>query len=496
MPAPSALNGLSTTTIAVGALVTATITIVYTWRSHSHSIASGAKSLNELPGPRPKPIIGNARDFPTRARYQAFSKYREQYGDIVHLRLPTFHLVLLSKLDDADELLNKRAHIWSARPYNRMVDDYCGFAWGLITTQPTASFYEQRKVFRKVMGPHVVSDFDLLIEEEAKNLIKNARGFSGDPHDIIHDATGAVVIRIAYGDKVHAQYGPELVELNLSTMAFITWSMTQLWIINLLPISRFIPTWFPGLQWPAVAKRGSELTSKLRHWVYDMIKEEYERGTADPSVISKYIGDSSISKESLRDGTALMYLGGVDTTGTALMSLFANLLIHPHVQKRLHQELDAALTPGHFPTFADLESMQYLKATWNEVPRVSPPVPGALPHVNSTDDVWNGYFFPKGTILIANIGDLLRDPRKWGEDAHEFKPERFLPEYNPRAGEMPSVESIVFGFGRRICPGRHFAHRNGMMFAAAMLSTYEILPPAGEAPPDKIEYTPTQVRYG
>ncbi|KAG8848706.1 hypothetical protein FRB91_010549 [Serendipita sp. 411] len=179
-------NAVSTTTIAIGALTTATIAVYYTWRSSS-SASKGCRSLNELPGPKPKPLIGNARDFPTKARYQVFSKYREQYGDIVHLRLPTFHLLVLSNIDDVEELLNKRAHIWSARPYNRMVDDYCGFAWGLITAQPTPSFYEQRKVFRKVMGPHVISQFDLLIEEEAKNLIKRAENFSGDPHDILHE---------------------------------------------------------------------------------------------------------------------------------------------------------------------------------------------------------------------------------------------------------------------------------------------------------------------
>ncbi|KAG8766688.1 hypothetical protein FRC16_007603, partial [Serendipita sp. 398] len=71
-------NAVSTTTIAIGALTTATIAVYYTWRSSS-SASKGCRSLNELPGPKPKPLIGNARDFPTKARYQVFSKYREQY---------------------------------------------------------------------------------------------------------------------------------------------------------------------------------------------------------------------------------------------------------------------------------------------------------------------------------------------------------------------------------------------------------------------------------
>jgi cytochrome P450 len=44
---------------------------------------------------------------------------------------------------------------------------------------------------------------------------------------------------------------------------------------------------------------------------------------------------------------------------------------------------------------------------------------------------------------------ILRDPRLWGDDANEFRPERFLSEHNPRAKDLPDVESIGFGFGRR-----------------------------------------------
>jgi cytochrome P450 len=44
---------------------------------------------------------------------------------------------------------------------------------------------------------------------------------------------------------------------------------------------------------------------------------------------------------------------------------------------------------------------------------------------------------------------MTRDPRIWGDDADTFRPERFLIEYNPRADELPDVESFPFGFGRR-----------------------------------------------
>jgi cytochrome P450 len=44
---------------------------------------------------------------------------------------------------------------------------------------------------------------------------------------------------------------------------------------------------------------------------------------------------------------------------------------------------------------------------------------------------------------------MMRDRRIWGDDADVFKPERFLAEYNPKVDELPDVESLPFGFGRR-----------------------------------------------
>jgi hypothetical protein len=39
------------------------------------------------------------------------------------MRLPNRHILALNSLEDAEELLSKRANIWSGRPYNRVVND-------------------------------------------------------------------------------------------------------------------------------------------------------------------------------------------------------------------------------------------------------------------------------------------------------------------------------------------------------------------------------------
>ncbi|KAI0265250.1 cytochrome P450, partial [Russula aff. rugulosa BPL654] len=66
------------------------------------------------------------------------------------------------------------------------------------------------------------------------------------------------------------------------------------------------------------------------------------------------------------------------------------------------------------------------------------------------DDVYKGYFIPKGQILHKAI---LHDPELYPEP-EEFKPERFLNK-DGTVKEDPAI-SLAFGIGKRICPGRHF----------------------------------------
>jgi cytochrome P450 len=53
-----------------------------------------------------------------------------------------------------------------------------------------------------------------------------------------------------------------------------------------------------------------------------------------------------------------------------------------------------------------------------------------------------------------------------------FKPERFLDE-NGSLRDDP-VLSLVFGVGKRICPGRHFADATLFIVASSVLSVFNV----------------------
>lgn len=58
----------------------------------------------------------------------------------------------------------------------------------MIVAQPGPRFNEQRKVFRKVLGPQVVSSYDGIIEQNIPQLLTALSGYSGDPYLIIQES--------------------------------------------------------------------------------------------------------------------------------------------------------------------------------------------------------------------------------------------------------------------------------------------------------------------
>ena len=148
------------------------------------------------------------------------------------------------------------------------------------------------------------------------------------------------------------------------------------------------------------------------------------------------------------------------------------MMAFPQVQRRAQVELDAVVGRTRLPTFADAPHLPYVRAIIKEVLRWRPPVPLGVPHKTAEDDWYEGMFIPKGTKCVANIWQCNHDRAIFGDDADEFRPERHLDD----KGELESgpIETnqeghSTFGFGRRICVGKHLANDSLFIHTARIL---------------------------
>jgi hypothetical protein len=118
----------------------------------------------------------------------------------------------------------------------------------------------------------------------------------------------------------------------------------------------------------------------------------------------------------------------------------------------------------------------------------------AIPHRSTQNDIFEGQFIPAGTIVIPNIWYTIiisitrlyslslnraisQDPTIY-PSPEIFDPVRFMPfEIQPKEREgivATDPQTYAFGYGRRICPGRHLGSSSAWFAMASILATFSI----------------------
>jgi cytochrome P450 len=165
---------------------------------------------------------------------------------------------------------------------------------------------------------------------------------------------------------------------------------------------------------------------------------------------------------------------------------------YPEVQRRAQEDIDR-LVSNRLPTFDDFDSLPYVRAIIKEIVRWGPVVPLGLPHAVLKDDVYEGYFIPKGTTVIGNIWYVSLSKkslslistrvyrRAMAHDADVY-PDPFHFDPSRHLGAEPQLDpfKFIFGFGKRVCPGAHLAELSLFLNVACTLAVFDISKPVDE----------------
>ncbi|KAJ7467770.1 cytochrome P450 [Mycena galericulata] len=171
-----------------------------------------------------------------------------------------------------------------------------------------------------------------------------------------------------------------------------------------------------------------------------------------------------------------MYTGGADTTVPALGTFFLAMLASPETQKKGQMKIDTVIDKGHLPDFEDEDSLPYVSTVVKEVLRWRSVTPVAIPHFLPVEDEYKGYRLPAGSIVIPNAWQV--DFLLTNLTIYPVQPERFLLDDKPNPAM--NYPDAAFGFGRRICPGRHMASSSVWISVVSILATFDITKAVGD----------------
>ncbi|PCH34104.1 cytochrome P450 [Wolfiporia cocos MD-104 SS10] len=276
-------------------------------------------------------------------------------------------------------------------------------------------------------------------------------------------------------------------------------SVPGTWAVDFLPQLQYLPQWLPGTGFLKVAEKMRKDGLDAAWGIYDWCKQStFQDSAITPNLCSRILteSDGALSKQDESDlvFSATMIMGGGTDTNISTMQTFILAMIHyPEVQKLAQAEIDSVIGPNHLPTIRDKPSLPYVRSVIAEVFRWNPAAPLAVVHSMSEEDVYNGYYLPNGSIVVPNVWHMTHDPEHYPEPM-EFKPEWY--QYDD--AQMAKVMGLGFGFGRRVCPGSHFAEGTIFAMVSTILACCNITPARdeyGNAILPEIEYSTGTIAF-
>ncbi|XP_063541272.1 cytochrome P450 4c3-like [Cydia strobilella] len=336
---------------------------------------------------------------------------------------------------------------------------------------PVSIWRPRRKILQPAFKPKIVESFVRVFAEQSMKLAHKL-GEAGGRKVKLLPYIGAYTLdsscETTLGVKVNAQdddMSPFLVEMGRVTRVvaervFHLWLQPE-WLFRCFPLYREQRTGcevLHGFTDHVIMKKKEELKaqkSKSPKADQTIGLSDYDSMSFLELLIHFSGSEGGYSNEELREEILTLIIASTDSTASAIGYALDLLAKYPHVQDKVHEELDEVFGDSdRLLQKEDLMGLKYLDCVIKETLRLFPPGPFLIRKVEQEVTLPSGHVLPAGSGLIASVWGTQRNPKYWGPDADTFDPDRFLPE---RAALRHPCAFMAFSIGPRNCIGYQYA---------------------------------------
>ncbi|KLO17831.1 cytochrome P450 [Schizopora paradoxa] len=451
------------------------------------------------PGPAADPIVGNVRSFPQHDPHKVFSKWGKTFGELTYVHVLGKPIIVLNSLDIIKNLLDKRGMNYSGRP-RAILYEMIKWSETVILLPFGEKWKKQRRMISENFTPTTVKEYFPLLENEVLSFVRRFEGRPDCLDESLHRLLSGTMLRLTYGHIVQSDDDSFMERIGRAAHLLALYPNPGAMPVDFFPFLRYLPVWFPGMGFIRHANSTRDFVAELTEDLYKIVEDDVLSGRMNTSLVAKWRGDSKKAKSLGRDDIIdvkmngfTTYVAGVETTESTIFTFYLMMIVNPEIQRRAQLEIDQFVaTEGRLPSFEDRTQLPFVGCILKEVYRFGPPLPLAVPHTTFKDDVYKNMFIPGGSLVIPNIWGLMNDEKVF-PDPNVFNPDRHMTKTGAETkNEVSSVElgsektiasdpsTLVFGFGRRICPGKQFADGMVWLVIARTLAVFDVLPPLNE----------------
>ncbi|XP_037521616.1 cytochrome P450 3A14 [Rhipicephalus sanguineus] len=473
------------------------VTLLIRWRKKTFSYF---KELG-IPGPEPNLLWGNLWEYHSLGLHKAHDKWCKEYGDICGYYNGDVPFLLVKDLDFLEYAYIKNFKNFTARGITmrtdqmhpvlgQMVIHLRGDKWRrvrcCVTSCITSSklkkmvphVAESAEVFMDILKPLANTDQEVNLRPKFQALSMDyiARGAFGIEKCFQHDVDDiffATARRVLPG----VMTGPAHM-IAQSTTTLGKAMKPFYWFLGHFGLHTFelfskettkmieLRKAHPELRKPDILQ--SLLDAELEE---ETLSEAVTKGGTRQTANGLKKKVRALSPKEVIMNATLLFMGGFETTSTALCYLTFLLAKHQDVQDRLREEVKKGVTETGKLSYKMLtKTLKYLVQVVEEGLRLHPPAVVATSRQAEADFEWNGVKFKAGTCIMYPTYHMHRNPRYW-TNPEVFDPERFSSE---NASSIHKLTFQPFGVGPRHCVGFQMARLWIRYTLARLVQRYRI----------------------
>ncbi|GMT22203.1 hypothetical protein PFISCL1PPCAC_13500, partial [Pristionchus fissidentatus] len=457
-----------------------------------------------LSGPEPELLFGNLRDIWhfDKPRSIVLSEWSKKYGKIYGFYEGQRPIIVVSDFETINDIVVKKTDCFNSRarmilqdrkngPNTRIIEAH-GPQWKRLRTLGSMAF--THKSLRKILST---------VESSASALMDGMARQQGEINtlEFFQEYTLDIICKVALGMRDVKMFNNPFLESCKGIFyrplrhpvtvipALFPFAVDEI-LAGFRLLRQFIFAFFDRYVIAAKLLPYKPpffvLMELLRANVEQRKKERSENGKdtsgdfidlfldAEVDVSEVQFGEESdnakkLSSDEIVGQCFIFLLAGFDTTSNSLAYTTHFLANHKDVQRKLIEEIDGFLLENETLELERLKELKYLDAVIRESLRHYPLGSVVVTRECTRACEIGGFKFEVGDSVATDTWTMHMDESVWGEDAKEFRPERWLEESG-----RPRAAFQSFGEGPRICLGMRLAYMEEKIALIKLLSRFTI----------------------
>ena len=436
--------------------------------------ATARRTLKDLPGPRPLPIIGSAHKVKVEHLHEILEAWAREFGTLYRVRFGSRWVVVSSDPDINERVLRARPEDFQRDP--KIAPLYKEIGMTGVFSAEGAEWRPQRQLAMAALATRNLRAFYPVLLRIAERFRRRWERAADDGRilvveDEIRRFTVDVTTHLAFDYDINTiEQEGDIIQRKLE---FVLPAIMRR-LLALVPWWRWLPL--------PEERRADRVLRELHAWLGTRIADTRARLAQSPAsgespanfleamLTARDEHGQPFSDHVILGNALTMLVAGESTTAQTIAWTVHHLLDRPEVVGELRRELGSELGGRAAPPDIDAVSrLAYTSAVAQEVMRLRPVGP-AVGLETLRDLVVGDLALPAKTAFMVLVRPPVLDPQRF-DAPNDFRPERWLD------GDKATHDARVhmpFGTGPRICPGRALALLEIRVLVATIFAGFEL----------------------